>query len=104
MILTILAVVFMVAFLSAENLVSTIVGGFVAVGVTQFFKNSVGLQGAGAAILALVVSVLVAVVAFAISLVLNGEFSWGAIPAGAAQIFTLATLAYRLLLPTEPAE
>lgn len=98
------AVFFMIAFLSAENLVSTIVGGFVALGVTQFFKNTTGLQGAGATVLAFVVSVLVAVIAFAVSLLVSGEFSWGAIPGGAAQIFTLATLAYRLIIPAQPAE
>lgn len=97
---TILAVFFLAAFLSAENLISTIVGGLVAVGATQWIKNASGLGGAGATVLALVVSVIVAVIAFSVSMLVSGEFSWAALPAGAAQIFTLATLAYRLLVPT----
>ncbi len=89
------------SFFGAESLVSTIVGGLVAAGVTQWFKNGTGLRGTGATVLAFVVSLIVAVAAFLVSMLVSGEFSWNALPAGAAQIFTLATLAYRLIaVPT----
>lgn len=93
----------MFAFLSAENLVSTIVGGIVALIGTQIFKVGTGVSGAGATVLAFIVSLVVAVIAYALSMFLTGTFSWDAIPAGAAQIFTLSTLAYRgLSAMTEP--
>ena len=91
------------AFFSAENLVTTIVGGIAALIGTQIFKVGTGWQGAAATVLAFVVSLIVSVVAVVISMLLSGTFSWEAIPAASAQIFTLATLAYRgLSAMTEP--
>lgn len=96
-------IMFAAAFLSAENLVSTIVGGIAAVVGTQIFKVKTGASGAGATVLAFVVSLVVAVIAYALSMLISGTFSWDAIPAGAAQIFTLSTLAYRgLSAMTQP--
>ncbi len=93
------AVFIFAAFLSAESLVSTIVGGLVSLGITHVFKKSAGLQGAGAAILAFAVSVVVAAAAYVITAMLNGgDVTLQTIPQNAAQIFTLATLAYKLAM------
>ncbi len=99
MITLLFSVIFLIAFLSAESLVSTIVGGVVALLGTQYFKAAVGVQGAGATVLAFVISFVVAIIAFAISTALSGgEIGWGLIPQGSLQIFALATLAYNLIL------
>ncbi|MGI9036677.1 MAG: hypothetical protein ACR2GD_11645 [Pyrinomonadaceae bacterium] len=100
MILSILGIFFLtIGLFSPESLVSTIVGGIVSLGLTHAVKNAVGLQGAGAAILAFVVSLVVAIAAYILSTVMSGgQISWEMIPQGAAQIFTLATLAYKIFM------
>ena len=99
MIASILGVFFLIAFFTPESLISTAVGGLVTLGATHWIKGATGLQGAGAAILAFLVSLIVAVAAFVISTTLDGgSLSWQMIPQGSAQIFTLATLAYKLLM------
>lgn len=95
----ILTIFFAVAFFSAESLISTIVGGLAAVGVTQWLKGGTGIQGAGLTVLAFVVSFAVAIVALVVSILISGRgFSWEIIPQSAAQIFALATLTYNLLI------
>ena len=100
MISTILFVtVIAVAFFSAENLISTIVGVIVSTGVTQWLKNQTGIYGTAAAILAFVIAFVVALVAFLVSTYLTGgELGWDAIPQAGLQIFALATMAYKLVL------
>ncbi len=98
MILMILTV-FLIAFFSPESLVSTVVGGLATLGATHWLKGITGLQGAGAAILAFVVSIVIAAAAYVVSTMLSGNpISWQMVPQGAMQIFTLATLAYKLLM------
>lgn len=91
--------VFLVAFFSPESLVSTIVGGAVTLGATHFLKNITGLQGGAAAILAFVVSLVIAAAAYVVSTMLAGDsISWQMIPQAGTQIFALATIAYKLLM------
>ena len=81
-----------------ESLVSSIAGAVVSYGMTQVLKKKLRLHSAGAALLAFATSLLVAAVAFVGSVYLNGgQLTWGMIPQNAAQIFTLATLAYKLM-------
>lgn len=84
-------------FFSAENIVSVIIGALISVGATQWFKNKTGLVGAGATFAALIVSVIVATAAVVISSFISGTFSWENVGNSVGSIFTLATLAYRLL-------
>lgn len=87
------------AFFSAENLITTIVGFLVSMGVTQWLKNRTDLYGTAAAVLAFVVSFVVAILAVVVSTFLSGgEISWQTIPQAGLQIFALATMAYKLLL------
>jgi len=47
----------------------------------------------------MVVSIAVAVIAYVLSTLMSGgDISWQMIPQGATQIFTLATLAYKLFM------
>lgn len=95
-------IILAVSIFSAENLVPVIIGGLTTLGVTQVLKNQTGLYRFGAAILAFVISVLVAVAAFIVSTFLSGgEITFQTIAAGATQIFTLATLAYHALPKAE---
>lgn len=95
----ILTVIFAVAFFSAESLVSTIVGGLAAVGLTQWFKKGTGANAAGATAIAFALSLGVAVIALVLSTLLGGkEVSWDIIPQSAMQIFALATLTYNLII------
>jgi hypothetical protein len=100
----IFAIIFLASFFAPETLVTTIIGGVIALVGTQWIKNATGLFGVGATVLAFFVSLVVAVAALSISMLLSGEFSWSAVAANSAQIFTLATLAYRLFVPTAPTE
>lgn len=87
------------AMFSAEGLVTTIVGGLLATGLTQWLKKGTGLQGAGATVLAIIVSFVVGAAAFVVSSVISGnQLGWEMIPAGATQIFALATIAYNLMI------
>lgn len=90
-------------FFSAENIVSVIIGALVSVGVTQWFKNKTGLVGAGATFAALIVAVIVATIAVVVSSVISGSFSWENVGSSVGTIFTLATVAYRMIpMQTEP--
>lgn len=85
-------------FFSPENFVTMIVGGLVSLGATHWIKNQTGAMGAGAMIIALVVSVAVAFFAVLISLTLTGSFSWDQLGASAVQIFAVATIAFKLMM------
>lgn len=82
---------------SPENIVSVIIGALVSVGLTQWFKNKTGLVGAGATFVALIVSLIVATIAVVVSSLMSGTFSWENVGSSVGTIFTLATLAYRLI-------
>lgn len=84
--------------MTPEGVVSTIIGGLVAVGATQWLKKQTGLGGFGATLAAFVVSFVVAMGALVVSAWLSGQrISLDFLGAQAAQIFMLATLAYRLI-------
>jgi hypothetical protein len=86
-------------FFSPEQLVTTIVGAFVSLGVTQWFKNGSGLAGLGATVAAFVIAFIVAFAAVVISTILTGgKFSLEMLAASGLQIFALATLAYKTML------
>ena len=86
-------------FFSPESLVTTLVGGIAAFGLTRWFKKQTGAMGIGAMILAIFVSVLVAVVAVMISTLLSGNgFSADKVAASATQVFAAATIAYKTLM------
>ncbi len=85
-------------FFSPENFVTMIVGGLVSLGATHWIKKQTGAMGAGAMLIALFVSIAVAVVAVLISLTLTGGFSWDQLGASAIQIFAVATIAYKTLM------
>lgn len=93
-----IAAVLLTTLFTPESLVSSIVGALASYGMTQVLKKKVKLQGGGAALLAFGTSLFVAVIAYVGSIVLNGgELTWQMIPQNATQIFTLATLAYKLM-------
>lgn len=101
MILTVLFTIVFLAFnfFSAENLVPTIIGSLVSIGVTQFLKSKSGIGGVAATLLAFVISFVVAIVAFvAATYFSGGQLNYEMIPQGALQIFALATLAYKTLI------
>jgi hypothetical protein len=82
---------------SAENLVTVLVGFIATTGLTQWIKKQSGLQGVGAMLLAIGLSVFVALAAIVVSMFLNdGGFSFEKIAGSAVQIFALATIAYKL--------
>lgn len=86
-------------FFSPEQIVVTLVGALVSLGVTQWFKNTNGLAGVGATIAAFAIAFVVAFAAVVISNLLMGrEFSLDALAASGLQIFALATLAYKTML------
>jgi hypothetical protein len=86
-------------FFSAESLVTMLVGGLVSFGLTNWIKNQTGAIGFGAMLLALFISVLVAVVAVGCSMFLSGDgFSWDKAAASAIQVFGVATIAYKALM------
>jgi hypothetical protein len=96
MITAFLAIVIFAA--SAENVVVTITGFIVSALGTQIFKNTIGLQGAWSVLLAVVVSVVVAVIGIFVASFLGGDgFSWDALVKQSGQIFVLATLAYHVI-------
>jgi len=89
----------LLSFFSPENLISTLVGLVVSVGVTQWLKNQTGAYGTGAAVLAFIVAFVVAVVAVVASTLFSGgDISWETVPQAGLQIFALATMAYKLLM------
>jgi len=91
--------IFAIAFFSPENLITTIVGFLVSMGLTQWLKNRTDLYGTAAALLAFVVSFVVAIVAVvAATFFSGGEITWTTIPQAGLQIFALATMAYKLML------
>lgn len=96
----ILTVVFLIgigSFLTAENIVSVIVGLLTTVGVTQFIKEWRGFFGFGATLLALVISFVTGLVSVLIQMALSGEFSPEKLGVYALTIFTTATIAYRAI-------
>lgn len=86
-------------FFSADSLVTMFVGGLVSFGLTNLIKNQTGAMGFGAMILALLVSVVIAVLAVLVSTFLtSGGFSWDKAAMSAVQVFALATIAYKTLM------
>ncbi|HQU83969.1 MAG TPA: hypothetical protein PKY59_12615 [Pyrinomonadaceae bacterium] len=83
--------------ISAENVVSLLVGLLTTLGVTQFLKNWTGLAGFGATLLALIISFLTGLISVVIQMAISGEFSGEKLAAYAVSIFTTATLAYQAL-------
>jgi hypothetical protein len=93
-----IATILLTTIFTPESLVSSIIGAGASYGLTQFLKKKTRLQGAGAALLAFGTALLVATIAYVGSVYLNGgELSLQMIPQNAAQIFTLATLSYKLM-------
>lgn len=92
---------FAASIVSAENIVTVIVGGLSTFGVTHFIKTWTGLRGFGATILAVIVAVAVAIVAVAVQMAYSGDFSQEAIAGYAVTIFSLATLAYNAMKSTD---
>lgn len=87
------------SFFSPDSLVTMIVGGVATLGLTHWVKNQSGAMGFGAMLVALFVSVVVAVAAVVISMLLSGEgFSWDKAATSAVQVFTFATIAYKALM------
>ncbi|HEV7701393.1 MAG TPA: hypothetical protein VGO43_14270 [Pyrinomonadaceae bacterium] len=94
----ILFALFAAAFFSAENLVAVIAGAVVTYVGTNVIKNSTGIYRLGALVLTVLVSVVVAGVAVLVSSYMGGEpFSFDALGKAMPQIFTLATIAYKVL-------
>lgn len=86
-------------FFSAENLAIMVVGTIASLGFTQWIKNQTGAMGLGAMVLALLVSIIVAIAAVVVSMFLSGDgFSWDRAAASALQVFALATIAYKTLM------
>lgn len=86
-------------FFTPESLVTTLVGGIAAFGLTSWIKNQSGAMGVGAMVLALAVSVVVAIVAVLVSTLLSGKgFSFDTAATSATQIFAVATIAYKVLM------
>lgn len=95
MILTIL----LASIFNYEQIISVIVGTLVTYGFTNWFKNQTGLQGAGATIVAFLVSFIVAIAAFIIATLSSGSaLTWEMIPQSGFTIFSLATVTYKLIM------
>lgn len=84
-------------FITAESIISVIVGFLATMGITQFIKSWGGLYGFGATILALVISFAVGLAAVLIQMVISGDFSPEKLGVYALSIFTTATIAYRAI-------
>jgi hypothetical protein len=96
---SILSIIFLVAFFSAENIVTVLIGGVISMGLSQLVKNGTGAYGAAMLVLAIAVSLVVAFVALAVSAMFNGTpIDWSALPHYGTQLFALATIGYKLLL------
>ena len=95
------------AIFSPEQIVATVAGAMFTYGFTNWFKNKTGLAGAGATVMAFIIAFAAALASVAVASFLSGEpLSWEMIPNASFQIFTLATVAYKLMMadtePTEP--
>ena len=87
------------SFFSPESLVTMIGGGIATLGLTAWIKNQTGAMGFGAMIIAVLISIVIAVVAVVLSMILSGEgFSWDKAATSAAQVFAIATIAYKGLM------
>lgn len=84
--------------ISAENIVSLVVGLLTTLGVTQFLKNWTGLAGFGATLLALGISFVIGLIAVLIQMALSGDFSSEKLGVYALSIFTTSTLAYQAIV------
>lgn len=84
--------------ISAENIVSLVVGLLTTLGVTQFLKNWTGLAGFGATLLALGISFVIGLIAVLIQMALSGDFSPEKLGVYALSIFTTSTLAYQAIV------
>lgn len=84
--------------ISAENIVSLVVGLLTTLGVTQFLKNWTGLAGFGATLLALGISFVIGFIAVLIQMALSGDFSPEKLGVYALSIFTTSTLAYQAIV------
>jgi phosphate/sulfate permease len=97
--MTFLFILTTIALFSPESVVTTIVGAIVSFGLTNLLKSLTGWQSAAATVLAFVASFVVAIAAVATSTFLSGgSLSWELVGQSALQIFTLATIAYKLLM------
>lgn len=98
--LVFITIFLLISAISAESLVTTIVGGLISLGVTQWIKNDGALQGPAVTLMAFFVAVVVGFIAFVVSAALSSEAnpSWSLIAQNSAQIFALSTLAYNLFL------
>lgn len=87
------------AFFSAENIVTVLVGAIVTCGLSQWVKNNTGAYGPAMVILAVIISIGVALVATIGSAFVNGAtVNWNDLPQYGAQLFALATVAYKLFI------
>ena len=94
-----LLTLFAADFITAEGLVTTIVGFLVTTGLTQWLKNATGAYGTLAFFIAVAVAFVVAAASVVISSLLNStSVSWETLPAAGLQIFALATATYKLVL------
>ena len=85
---------------SAESLVVTIAGFLITVLGTNGLKNVLDATGPGSVLLAVIVSVVVAVAGIFAASFLGGDgFSLDAIVKQSGQIFVLATFAYHVFRP-----
>ena len=108
MFLLFLASVFLtISMFSPEQIVTTVAGAMFTYGFTNWVKTRAGWAGAGATILTFAIAFAAALASVAVAAFLSGEpLTWEMIPNASFQIFTLATVAYKLITadfePTEP--
>jgi hypothetical protein len=95
----ILLTLFAAAFLSAESLVSVIIGGIVSIGLSQWLKNATQAYGPAMLVVSIMISIVVAVVATLVSAMFTGsEVHWSDLSQTGPQIFALAQVGYKLFL------
>ena len=91
------SLVFAVALLAPENIISVLIGVLGTLGVTHYIKSWTGLYGFGATVLAFAVALVIGIITVVAQMAMSGEFTAAALLANATSIFTFATLAYRAL-------
>ena len=79
-----------------ESVASTLIGGLISLGLTQWLKGATGLQGVGALLLAIAISFAVAIIALLVSTAFSGNpLTYALLPSAALQIFAIATIAFK---------
>lgn len=93
------------SFLSAEGIITMIIGGLVSMGISQWVKKATQAYGPAMLIISVIISVLVAVIGIVAASFLTGsELHWQDLSQLGPQVFALATIAYKLFLAdSEPA-